>query len=104
MDERSSMSPRLMGGTMPAIFTASPLRIPLIVGALLVVGTIAITPAAAQTTLGTVRGTVRDPQQNVVPGAAVVVTDEATSVSRETQTDQQGFFEATAVTSRTSSR
>ena len=50
-------------------------------------------PAAAQTTLGTIRGTVFDPQQHVVPGATVVVTDESTNVAREAQTDAQGLFE-----------
>jgi hypothetical protein len=50
-------------------------------------------PVGAQTTLGTIRGTVYDPQQNIVPGATVVVTDEATSVSREAQTDAEGLFE-----------
>ena len=50
-------------------------------------------PAAAQTTLGTIRGAVYDPQQNLVPGVTVVVTDEATNVSRETLTDAQGLYE-----------
>ena len=50
-------------------------------------------PATAQTTLGTIRGTVFDPQQQVVPGATVVVTDESTGVTREVQTDAQGLFE-----------
>ena len=50
-------------------------------------------PAAAQTTLGTMRGTVFDPQQNVVPGATVTVVDEGTGISRETQTDTQGLYE-----------
>ena len=50
-------------------------------------------PAVAQTTLGTIRGTVFDPQQHVVPGATVVVTDESTNVAREAQTDSQGSFE-----------
>jgi hypothetical protein len=49
--------------------------------------------ASAQTTLGTIRGTVVDPQQNIVPGASVVVTDESTNVTREVQTDEQGLFE-----------
>jgi len=49
--------------------------------------------ASAQTTLGTIRGTIYDPQENVVPGATVVVTDESTNVTRETQTDLQGSFE-----------
>ena len=50
-------------------------------------------PQLAQTTLGTIRGTVVDPQQNIVPGATVVVTDESTNVAREAQTDAQGLFE-----------
>ena len=50
-------------------------------------------PASAQTTLGTIRGTVFDPQQQVVPGATVVITDESTGVVREAQTDAQGLFE-----------
>lgn len=50
-------------------------------------------PATAQTTLGTIRGTVFDPQQNLVPGATVVATDEATGVIRETQSDTQGLYE-----------
>jgi hypothetical protein len=54
---------------------------------------VASIPATAQTTLGTIRGTIFDPQQQVVPGATVVVTDEATGVTREAQTDAQGLFE-----------
>ena len=50
--------------------------------------------AFAQTTLGTIRGTVYDPQQGIVPGATVVITDESTSVAREVQTDNDGLFEA----------
>ena len=53
----------------------------------------AAVPAAAQTTLGTIRGTIFDPQQHVVPGATVAITDESTSVTREVQTDPQGLFE-----------
>jgi hypothetical protein len=50
-------------------------------------------PAATQTTLGTIRGTVVDQQEHVVPGATVVIIDESTSVAREVQTDGQGLFE-----------
>ncbi len=53
----------------------------------------AAVPAAAQTTLGAIRGTLFDPQHNVVPGATVVVSDESTNVTREVQTDVQGLFE-----------
>src|SRR5262245_11228746 len=55
---------------------------------------IASVPAAlAQSTLGTIRGTVFDPQHQVVPGATVVATDEATNVARDTTTDSEGNFE-----------
>ena len=50
-------------------------------------------PVLAQTTLGTVRGAVYDPQQGVVPGVTVVATDEATGVTREATTDAQGMYE-----------
>ena len=48
--------------------------------------------ADAQSTLGTIRGTVFDQQQNIVPGVTVVVADEATGVTREAQTDTQGLY------------
>ncbi len=67
------------------------MRSRLLLAALLAMAT--ALPLTAQTTLGTIRGTVLDPQQNVVPGATVVVTDEATNVSREVQTDELGLFE-----------
>ena len=50
---------------------------------------------------GPIRGTVFDPQHNVVPGVTVVVTDEATNVTREAQTDAQGLFEMTNLRSGT---
>ena len=50
-------------------------------------------PTGAQTTLGTIRGTIADQQQNIVPGATVVVTDESTGVAREARSDEQGLFE-----------
>ncbi len=50
-------------------------------------------PASAQTTLGTIRGAVYDPQQSVVPGVTVVATDEATNVAREATTDAAGLYE-----------
>jgi hypothetical protein len=53
-----------------------------------------IAPAAAQTSLGTIRGTVFDPQQSIVPGATVVITDESTGVTREVQSDAEGLYEA----------
>jgi hypothetical protein len=52
-------------------------------------------PASAQSTLGTVRGTVTDPQGAAVRAAAVLVVDEATGVPRSIETDAEGRFEAT---------
>src|SRR3954465_1352417 len=53
------------------------------------------TPAGAQSFLGTVRGTVVDPQGSVVPGAAVLIVDEGTGVPRAVETDAEGRYEAT---------
>src|SRR5947208_5898329 len=51
------------------------------------------TPAFAQSFLGTIRGTVSDPQGQVVPGAAVLITDEATDVPRALESDGKGGYE-----------
>ena len=59
----------------------------------LIVLFIQTSPALGQSTLGTIRGTVFDPQHQIVPGATVVVIDEATSQSRETTSDANGDFE-----------
>ncbi len=48
---------------------------------------------AAQSFLGTIRGTVTDPQGAAVKGAAVVITDESTGVPRTAETDAEGRFE-----------
>src|SRR4029079_12881632 len=45
--------------------------------------------AAAQSFLGTVRGTVVDPQGAGVPGAVILIVDEATGVPRALETDAQ---------------
>ncbi len=50
---------------------------------------------SAQSFLGTVRGTVTDPQGGVVRGASVLITDESTGVPRAVETDAEGRFEAT---------
>jgi Carboxypeptidase regulatory-like domain len=49
----------------------------------------------AQSFLGTIRGTVVDPQGAGVADAAVLVVDESTGVPRAVSTDSQGRFEAT---------
>jgi hypothetical protein len=50
--------------------------------------------ATAQSFLGTIRGTVVDPQGAPVSGAAVVIVDESTGTSRTLETDGQGRYEA----------
>jgi Carboxypeptidase regulatory-like domain len=52
------------------------------------------TSVAAQSFLGSIRGTVLDPQGGAVKGAAVLITDEATGVPRALETDDQGRYEA----------
>ena len=52
------------------------------------------TSSAAQSFVGSIRGTVLDPQGSAVKGAAVLVTDEATGVPRAVETDDQGRYEA----------
>lgn len=47
----------------------------------------------AQSTLGTIRGTVADPQRQVTPGVAILATDQDTGVSRATETDAHGNYE-----------
>ena len=63
----------------------------------LVVSTSAIafsTPAFTQSFLGTIRGTVVDPQGQAVQGASVLVIDDATGVPRTLETDAEGRYEA----------
>src|SRR4051812_36079147 len=60
----------------------------------LLIAVVLSAPASAQSFLGAIRGTVTDPQGQVVSGAAVLVTDEATGVPRALETDGQGRYEA----------
>ena len=52
-------------------------------------------PAWTQSFVGTIRGTVVDPQGGAVPGATILIVDEATGVPRPTTTDPEGRYEAT---------
>ena len=61
---------------------------------LLVVAAVAA-PSYAQSVLGTLRGTVTDPQGKLVAGATVLITDEASGVPRTVATDADGRYEAT---------
>jgi hypothetical protein len=51
-------------------------------------------PLGAQSFLGSIRGTVVDPQGGAVKGAAVLITDEATNTPRSVDTDAEGRYEA----------
>jgi hypothetical protein len=54
----------------------------------------AAAPVYAQSILGTIRGTVTDPQGAAVASVPVLITDEATGVPRTVDTDAQGRYEA----------
>jgi len=49
------------------------------------------------TNLGTIRGTVSDPNGAAIPNAAVQITDQATGISRDVTTDSGGNYEAPAL-------
>ena len=49
-------------------------------------------PAAAQSTTGTIQGTVRDNQEAVVPGATVTVRNVQTNAVRTVTTDAAGYY------------
>src|SRR5690349_4161111 len=53
--------------------------------------------AFAQTSRGTVTGTVRDANAAVIPGATVTLTNVVTNVSRSTMTNGQGLYRFDAV-------
>ena len=56
-----------------------------------------LAPAQAQTTAGTILGTVTDAGGAVVPGATVTLTNQDTGFIRETVTDDRGDFEFAVV-------
>ncbi len=49
-------------------------------------------PAVAQRDLGTIVGTVTDPSGGVIPGATVTITEDATGLSYQVQTDANGGY------------
>src|SRR5438046_1025463 len=52
---------------------------------------------AQGTNLGTIRGTVTDPNGAVIPNAAVQITDQTTGIARDLTTNSQGDYEAAAL-------
>lgn len=55
----------------------------------------AVSTAFGQTTTGNLQGVVTDPNGAVVPGATVRVTNVPTNITRETTTNEDGFFRVT---------
>ncbi|HEY0378873.1 MAG TPA: TonB-dependent receptor [Pyrinomonadaceae bacterium] len=49
-------------------------------------------PASAQTRIGTIQGTVKDPNGAVVPNARVTIAQSVTGYKQDAQTDEQGTF------------
>src|SRR5215831_5770734 len=54
--------------------------------------TLLLPAAYPQSSTGSVRGTVRDQSQAVVPNASVTLTNIATNISSKTLTNETGFF------------
>jgi hypothetical protein len=61
---------------------------------LILIASASTTSAWGQSFLGTIRGTVTDPQGQVVQGATVLIIDEATNATRTLNTDAEGRYEA----------
>jgi len=57
-----------------------------------------LTSATAQVTTGSLQGVVRDPNGAAVAGAPVKVTNTETGISRETTTNDEGFYRVTNLT------
>jgi hypothetical protein len=55
------------------------------------------TPLSAQTSRGTVSGTISDQSSAVLPGASVTLTNTETNVARSTVTNDEGFYRFDAV-------
>src|ERR1043165_1873179 len=58
---------------------------------------VSVTIYSQGTNLGTIRGTVTDPNGAVIPNAAVKVTDQTTGISRDVTTDSDGNYEVAAL-------
>lgn len=60
-------------------------------------GALVVYPAHAQQASGRFVGTVYDPAGAVVPAAKVVITNAATKISREAETDSSGYYQILAL-------
>ena len=72
--------------------TPGPLRLLSLVAAGAVAFLLVSGPAAAQTSMGTVQGTVKDSTGAVLPGAMVVLVNQATNVRSERVTNNAGYY------------
>ena len=61
-------------------------------------------PAFSQASNGSVRGTVTDPADAVVPGAKITLTNTATNIAAENTTNLAGFYVFPAVVPGTCQR
>jgi hypothetical protein len=65
----------------------------LVIALTVVVGTLGlVTPTLAQTTFGTILGTVTDPSGAVMPKVVVTITNQGEGTSREVRSDAQGNY------------
>ena len=69
------------------MFSSSPLRFAVFLAVFLLP-----THAQGQTGSGTIRGVVTDSSGAVLPSAQVTVTNEATNIAQQTQTNEQGVY------------
>src|ERR1700692_3432953 len=61
---------------------------------IIVIAACLATPARAQTTFGTILGTVTDPSGAVMPNVVITVTNQGENISRDVRSDAQGNYQA----------
>ena len=57
-----------------------------------ILGMLLLSPAHAQVLYGTLLGNITDPSQSAVPKVTVSVTNRSTALTKETVSDDRGFF------------
>ncbi len=61
---------------------------------------VAVVPLGAQTTAGSIVGTVTDPSGAIIAGAAITITNMGTNIAVKTTTDSSGEYVRDAARSR----
>src|SRR5580704_3231100 len=69
-----------------------PSRRVLRLGVAFMIAVLLAAPAWSQSTMGAVSGTIRDQSGAVIPNAAVALTNTATNLSLNTNTNEAGFY------------